>query len=381
MKILYFLLLVFLGSNLKSQNLTEIYSAQLPTEISETSGIIFYNGSFITINDSGNDAVLFFINRQGKILQKITVPNAKNVDWEDLAIDQNEILYIGNFGNNINKRRNLNIYKYNLKQSTEKIDLIPFSLSDQKEFPPPMTNRNFDLEAIIVLNDTLHLFSKNNTKPYNGYVKHYTLLNQNTEQIAQLKDSFQLGESGFYFNSVTSADFDLQRNRLILLCYQHIYVFWDFKNNSFFNGKYMKLNFGWLTQKESVVTVNDTLFITDEKQLSVGGKIRAYEYESYLNGKKEFKDVEMISLKIHRHKSGEYQIKGISGSSHKITIEFILKSDITKKSLIEIEVDSKGKFNKTLSIPIEINPDLYLTRVYTGQKLIYSNNLKSVLKK
>ena len=44
-----------------------------------------------------------------KQVRTIKIDNAKNDDWEELAEDD-EFIYIGDFGNNNGKRKNLCIY-------------------------------------------------------------------------------------------------------------------------------------------------------------------------------------------------------------------------------------------------------------------------------
>ena len=51
--------------------------------VEETSGLIFWNDVLWTINDSGNDPVLFSLDTTtGIILQQIMVSDEQNIDWE-----------------------------------------------------------------------------------------------------------------------------------------------------------------------------------------------------------------------------------------------------------------------------------------------------------
>ena len=86
----------------------------LPSELDETSGLAFFNGKLWTINDSGGLPALYaFDTISGEIVQRITVSNAQNIDWESLAMDADHI-YIGDFGNNAGTRDDLVIYKVSL---------------------------------------------------------------------------------------------------------------------------------------------------------------------------------------------------------------------------------------------------------------------------
>src|SRR5687767_4556689 len=73
-----------------------------PKAISESSGLVAsrrHDGVFWTVNDSGNAPVLYAITREGKAIAEFPV-DAKNVDWEDLAIDDAGHLYVADVGNN-----------------------------------------------------------------------------------------------------------------------------------------------------------------------------------------------------------------------------------------------------------------------------------------
>ena len=80
------------------QNIIEKH--ELPAEVIETSGLLFLNGKLITHNDSGDDSNLYEIDTiTGNITRTVSVSNATNIDWEDIAQDDTYI-YIGDFGNN-----------------------------------------------------------------------------------------------------------------------------------------------------------------------------------------------------------------------------------------------------------------------------------------
>jgi len=70
--------------------------------IPEASGIVKsrrYPGIFWTHNDSGNPPLLFAIRRDGRIVRQFRL-EVPNIDWEDIAIDDQGHLYLGDIGNN-----------------------------------------------------------------------------------------------------------------------------------------------------------------------------------------------------------------------------------------------------------------------------------------
>lgn len=157
----------------------------LPNQVSETSGLLFYNNKLITHNDSGDGANLYEIDIEtGKITRTITVSNATNVDWEDITQDKTHI-YVADFGNNFGNRKDLKIYKiakvdFN-KNTTVTAEIISFSYEDQTDFSPQAYNTNFDAEAIVILEGAILIFTKN-WKDLQTNV--YKLENKTTTQIA-----------------------------------------------------------------------------------------------------------------------------------------------------------------------------------------------------
>lgn len=79
----------------------------LPSTVDETSGLIFWADGIWTFNDSGGDPTLYKVDTlNGEIIQHATITNGINVDWEDIAQDDDHI-YIGDFGNNGGDRQDL----------------------------------------------------------------------------------------------------------------------------------------------------------------------------------------------------------------------------------------------------------------------------------
>jgi len=174
MKYIYSLLIIlsFIVINAQSISITEL--AILNSQIKETSGLIYFNGKIITINDSGNPPFLYEIDTiNGEILRTVTVENATNTDWESLAQDSLYI-YIGDIGNNSGDRTDLKIYRIlktdYLANDYISADTILFSYNNQTDFTSSNRNTEFDAEALSVYNDSLIIFMKdwvnNTTRTY-----------------------------------------------------------------------------------------------------------------------------------------------------------------------------------------------------------------------
>jgi len=151
-------------------NYSPIFKANLPNELQEISGLTRGGARWWGHNDSGYDEEFFRIDPEsGDIFQKITLKNAKNKDWEDIASDGTN-LYIGDFGNNNNDRQNLGIYIVPLSwignSNSETVQefewsFLPFSYVDQTNYTSqPEDSTVFDCEAMIYYNDRIQLFTK-----------------------------------------------------------------------------------------------------------------------------------------------------------------------------------------------------------------------------
>lgn len=167
MKFLTSLFIILLSSfSLQAQieNIKEKYS--LPETVSETSGLLFFNGKLITQNDSGDAANLYEIDTiTGNISRTVNITNATNVDWEDITQDETYI-YIADFGNNSSgNRKDLKIYRVlktdYLNNTSITSETITFSYEDQTDFTSQPNSTNFDAEAISVYKEQLVIFTKN----------------------------------------------------------------------------------------------------------------------------------------------------------------------------------------------------------------------------
>ncbi|AXP81302.1 hypothetical protein CJ739_2222 [Mariniflexile rhizosphaerae] len=149
----------------KAQTVVTSDKFNLPETVEETSGLIYYDNKLITHNDSGNAAELYEIDTSnGSIVRTVSITNATNVDWEDIAQD-NTYIYIGDIGNNYGNRTNLKFYrilKTDFDSSTNvTADVINYSYADQTDFTSNLNNNNWDSEAFVVYDNYLLIFSKN----------------------------------------------------------------------------------------------------------------------------------------------------------------------------------------------------------------------------
>jgi hypothetical protein len=267
----FLILFIILPLITRAQKLQKL--VQLPDELNEISGILSPNGTKIyAINDSGNEAELLIYDTFSGDIQRVVIAQAKNVDWEELAQDDSGNVFIGDVGNNLNTRKEFIIYKVSnpdlRNEDTLTAEEIKFTYGDQTEFPPPANRLIYDCEAMIWLNDSIFLFTKNRTNPYNGMCYVYALPARPGTYEAELKDSVYLGGSIKELSWIAAADY--KNGELALLGYNTLHLFSAFNGADFFSGEYVSYNLGGITQKESICFIPElpsTFYIADEKYI------------------------------------------------------------------------------------------------------------------
>ena len=251
--------------------LNKLFTQEVVTDIAlskkldETSGLEMVNNTLITINDSGNKPVLFYLDKKGNILNERKLDCCKNNDWESLAADKNHI-YIADFGNNYDTRKNLSIIKIPIqKSSNENVEVINFSYPEQKKFKRIYRRSEYDAEALISFEDKLLIFTKNKRKkiteiyslPKNGG-------NYQAKKIGSLNTD----------SIVTGGDFDKETNTLALTSTikfdeYYVLIISDFS----LNNKNQKIDMYEIpigkTQVEAIKIIDPTTFwITSEDEKS-----------------------------------------------------------------------------------------------------------------
>jgi hypothetical protein len=274
----------------KNVTLTPKLNANLNSTVNETSGLIWWNKQVWTHNDSGGQPAIYSIDDStGEILKTVTLTNATNIDWEDIAQD-NKFIYIGDFGNNVNgNRKNLKIYrvkKTDVKSKTAVIaSVINFSYDDQTDFTPTGSNNtNFDCEALIAYGDSLFLFSKdwidNKTRSY---------------KLPKLPGTYtatKIGELNVQ-GLITGAEIIADKRVIVLTGYSaavapFIYLLYDFTGNHFFDANKRKATLNQsFTQVEGICSVTDKKFYISNERFDkifvVPAKLQTLNLGSLLN--------------------------------------------------------------------------------------------------
>ncbi|MEP4853246.1 MAG: T9SS type A sorting domain-containing protein [Flavobacteriaceae bacterium] len=243
-------------------------------------------------------AQLFELNpRTGEVLRVVTVENATNTDWEDIAQDESYI-YIGDFGNNTGNRTDLGIYRIAKKEFQDSAsvlaDHITFSFEDQKDFNASQ-NSDWDAEAFFVFGDHFIVLTKQWQQM--GTVA-YRIPKGIGHHSAQRMDSYPIA------GLVTGATYNETTEKLWLVGYSGLLIPFlaeinDVSDNSIFSGKITKssLDIG-VAQIEAITSYENTYFLTSEEfvnttpQITSASRLFSFEVEDV--------DMEKDSLVLFR---------------------------------------------------------------------------------
>ena len=261
-----------------SETIKELYC--LPKKLKEVSGMIYTEKDNLlwTMEDSGNANKIYGLNiENGTVEKTITIENTLNIDWEDITKDDEGNLYIGDFGNNDNIRKDLCIYKIN-KNSLNNENATPdykvsFSYPEQKDFPPKKTEMLYDVEGFFEYKNNFYLITKNRSKGFDGTAFLYKVPNKEGFHQAVLMGEFKTCDD-YDHCAITSAAISPDASKVALLTHDKVVLFADFKGDNFLNGTQTQLQLNHFSQKEAICFKdNETLIIADEKNKKEGGKV------------------------------------------------------------------------------------------------------------
>jgi hypothetical protein len=257
--------------------------ADLPKSLKEVSGTETIVGSKLIwmLNDGGNSPKIYGVSKKGNI-KKVLKIDAKNNDWEELASDKEGNLYIGDFGNNDNKRKDLAILKVAHKDlmnsESVSVERIQFYYPNQKKFPPTKKQLFFDAESFFYFNNAFYIFTKSRVKNEYGKTSLYKIpATLGTHEAVFISEFNHCNALKCW---ITSADISNDGTNVVLLSHTSALVFSNFKGDDFFSGNLTEIPFKKYSQKEGICFKNETtLYITDEKAHGAGGNL--YELALY----------------------------------------------------------------------------------------------------
>ena len=232
--------------------------AILSDSLRETSGLTFFKDKLYTFNDGGNPNLVFEIDKNsGKILNKIQT-NFPNKDWEAITND-GENLYIGDFGNNAGNRRDLAIYKIENSTNSSKIQ---FNYQYQKDFKTNYLNHDFDCEAMIFLDNKIHIFSKEwSSKNMSHYVIDFqNSENQSVTKIETLPIGFVVTDASYFEGKLYVVGYT-KKGKIFMM------IFEENSDGLFFSKSSKKYKLGsalTIGQVEGIAVNKDGVYISNE---------------------------------------------------------------------------------------------------------------------
>lgn len=241
--------------------------ADISSSLKETSAIEKIKGSDVlwVIQDAGNTNHLYGLNLEGDIVKDIKINNSENIDWEDLASDYEGNIYIGDFGNNNEKRTSFTIYKVDNAEnatSSTHASVINFTLPEDMD--------SVDFESFFLYNDFFYIFSKDHKK-----CELIKVPNKIGNHVARYISKVKLKGK---HTKVTSADISEDGRTVVLLNHDKVWKLSGYQSDDFFSGKIDALEFGHDTQKEGINLVMDNqVLISDEKNKNEGGYIYRFD--------------------------------------------------------------------------------------------------------
>jgi len=359
MRLIISLILVVFFNILNAQYVTISELTVLNQQIEETSGLIFFDGKLVTINDSGNPPFLYEIDTiNGEILRTVTIENATNIDWESLAQDSLYI-YIGDIGNNSGDRTDLKIYRINksdyIINDSVMADTISFTYNNQTDFTSNYRDTEFDAEALTVYNDSLIIFMKDWV---NNSTRTYVLPKMPGNYTAFERNAYNCN------GLITGSDYNNTTNEFFLCGYtQYLAPFIvnlsDFTSNNVFSGTNTRINITdsiGASQVEGICYENNEFFLSRENFTYQSTVIEQMLFKGIYSGNSliinSFDNLDMTIMPnpAHNYLSVNIDINRINNLQIFDTIGKKIKTKINNKI-----IDISGLKNGIYILILELN--------------------------
>jgi hypothetical protein len=200
-------------------SLRKIFS--LPDELAESSGMIIYDSVLWSFNDSDNSPILYGVSlSNGELKKIINLPDAENIDWEDITQDEEKI-FIGDIGNISGDRDSLILYILNKSDINSEYEQncsfqkTRFVFEDQMNFSTAYHATQFDCEAIIAVEDSIYIFTKN-----------WVNLSSSLYSLPKIPGAYAAKRLSTFKSDglITGAGYNEQKNEVALCGYNTNYV-------------------------------------------------------------------------------------------------------------------------------------------------------------
>ncbi len=208
--------------------------------IKESSGLavgIRNKNIYWTVNDSGNKALIYGINKKGETLVQLKSPVLGNIDWEDMSgfqLDGKAYLAVADIGDNAAVRPFCQIYVFEepLLAQQKSIEL---KLAWTFIFMYPDGPRDCEGIAVDEQEQLFYLMSKRDVpariytlplRPKNTLLVSATKLGELTTIPQPLEaDLIEDQKFGKYRSQITAMDIDNKHQLTAINTYKHIYIY------------------------------------------------------------------------------------------------------------------------------------------------------------
>lgn len=261
----------------------------LPTVMRETSGLTFWNDKLWTHNDNDDTNLYAFAANSPASYNTYQLTGTSNIEWEEIAQDENNI-YLGDFGNNASgNRTNLRILRINKNSilgNTPQVETINFSYETQTDFTAqPNNSTDFDCEAFVVSDDSIYLFTKEWVSKKTSL---FVLPNTPGTFQAKYKDSYNVD------GLITGATYLKNKNLAVLTGYTEqltpfLVLLYDFEKGDFLGANKRRINLNnSFHQVEGINTIDGLHYhITNESFsksiINIPAKIQTLDLTAFLD--------------------------------------------------------------------------------------------------
>jgi hypothetical protein len=190
-----------------------------------------YPDIFWVHGDSGNSPTLHAIDRSGKTIARFLVRGGNNRDWEDIAIDDDGNLYVGDIGNNSFRLKRLTVYQVpepDPRQGNGEVQITRAINYQYEEFEDKgFASSGFGIDAEALFHDGQHLYvlAKNWDKPHTELYRFPTLVSEELITVELISEASLVVTPRQRHGLVTGADLSPDKVTLAVLTYDYLFLF------------------------------------------------------------------------------------------------------------------------------------------------------------
>lgn len=202
------------------------------TRIDESSGLAasrkYFDQELLwTHNDSGGKPELFLVNLKGQTVATVLLKDARNLDWEDMAI-AGGFIYVGDIGDNWRRRKEIIIYRIPEPEiDVQKLDQTLEVSCERMILKYP--DGAADCETLMATADGILILVSKNGGPSRFYKTPLPFEDRST-QILEKFGEYSFTGSNAWSYLTTGGDLHPDGSRFVVRTYTHAYE-WKLPQN------------------------------------------------------------------------------------------------------------------------------------------------------